>query len=509
MSLAESVVDVHCFSEWLGLQTQSAKEKLVTKLNTWTDDPSILTKWSHQYMGFRNLLQKEPSLYNEFRSHFTAISNVEKDIQSLWESSSELEKESYGELLFFRPLLRPLNGLPFFLTIWAFLRTYLLPGLSLLLPILTLLAPYFILKFALCIPITFSNYVSILHSMLSGQLMDPSCSDPFSPLVQPTSHPTSLLKQLAIIMVTIVQGVVQPYWTYKHLHSIDSILETRGQQILDCQTRYEIIRDKLESHGCVIHPCPLPEFINVRHMVSEAIFHPMYFKLFMGYIGSLEIQIELAHRSTIHPVQWVSSSHPVFRLKHSFDIQVPENERKTISLSLDTRRHALLTGPNKGGKSTVLRALSLSTLLAHTFGCSIGELTMTPLKRLFVCLKPDDLPGTKSRFEREIEFTANTLRVNGPIMILLDELYHSTNPPDALYSCKEYTKRLWSHSQALSVISTHLFDWVEEADPTIQRICCPAYYDDEKKLQFTYELHEGICKVSSVELLLRKSGLCD
>ncbi len=509
MSLVESVVDINCFSEWLGLQTQSAKKKLSEKLNTWTDHPSTLTKWSDHHMKFQKIFKKDPTLYTEFRSHFTAISQVEKDIQSLWESSSELEQESYGELLFFRPLLRPLNGLPFFLTLWAFLRTYLLPGLSLLLPILTLLAPYFILTFALCIPITFSNYISILHSMLSGQLTDPSCSDPFSPLVQSPSHPTSLLKQLAIIMVTLVQGIIQPYWTYKHLHSIDTILETRGKQIVECQTRYEIIREKLSSHGCIIHPCPLPEFTNIRHTVSEAIFHPMYFKLFMGYIGSLEIQIELAHCPSIYPVHWVSSSHPIFRIHHTFDIQVPENQRKTISLSLDTRRHALLTGPNKGGKSTVLRALSLSVLLAHTFGCSIGELTMTPLKHLFVCLKPDDLPGTKSRFEREIEFTANTLRVNGPIMVLLDELYHSTNPPDAKHSCEEYSKRLWSHPSALSIISTHLFDWVENANPLIQRICCPAYYDDKNNLQFTYELHEGVCKVSSVELLLRKSGLCD
>jgi hypothetical protein len=508
MTLADSVVDISVLSNWLGLQTQSAKDYLGKQLNTWTNQPSTLMKWSQKNTGFRNLLVNDQDLYHELRSHFTAISKMEKDITSLWNSSSDLEKESYGELIFFRPLLQPLNGIPFLLTAWAFLRTYLLPGLSLLLPILTLLAPYFILKFALCVPITFSNYISILHSMLSGQMMDPTCSDPFSPLVKSSSHPSSLLKQLAIIMVTLVQGLIQPYWTYKHLHSIDSILEKHGQQIMDCQARYEIIRERLQSRGCTIHPCPLPDFLNVRHAVSEAIFHPTYFRLFLTYIGSLEIQIELAHRPEVHPVQWVASSRPIFRIKDTFDIQVPEDQRKTVSLSLDTRRHALLTGPNKGGKSTVLRAISLSVLLAHTFGCSIGELTITPLDKLFVCLKPDDLPGTKSRFEREIEFTATTLTAHGPILVLLDELYHSTNPPDALHSCLEYSKRLWSQNQAMSVISTHLFEWVEGADPEIQRICCPAYYRD-KRLEFTYELHEGICKVSSVSMLLQKNGLCD
>jgi DNA mismatch repair ATPase MutS len=170
------------------------------------------------------------------------------------------------------------------------------------------------------------------------------------------------------------------------------------------------------------------------------------------------------------------------------------------------QRHALLTGPNKGGKSTVLRALSLSALLAHTYGCAVGHLTTTPFQALCVCLKPDDLPGTKSRFEREIEFTAQTLRYSGPILVFLDELYHSTNPPDALSSCVHYTKRLWNAPQTISVISTHLFDWVEQAPDEIQRLCCPAH-EGPSGVEFTHELQPGVCKVSSVGMLLEQNGL--
>jgi DNA mismatch repair protein MutS len=171
--------------------------------------------------------------------------------------------------------------------------------------------------------------------------------------------------------------------------------------------------------------------------------------------------------------------------------------------------HALLTGPNKGGKSTVLRAVALSALLAHTYGCAVGNLTATPFHALYVCLKPDDLPGMKSRFEREIEFTAQTLRPHsGPILVLLDELYHSTNPPDALSSCIHYSDKLWKSPSILSIISTHLFQWVEESPPSVvQRLCCPAKYDKEGVLQFLYELHPGICRVSSVELLLQQNGM--
>lgn len=509
----EATVEISVLAEWLSIQTNTAKEALHRQLHEWTSNSSQLRQKSELIRRMKEILQKDPSLYPELRSHFTAFATTEKEMTTLWNSTTELEKESYGELMFFRPLLQPLNGIPFMLTCWSFLRVYLLPGISLLLPLLTLLAPYFILKYALCLPITFSNYVGILHSMLSGQFADPNGSDPFgcsrsSSFSSSVISPSSLLKQLAIIFVTLVQGLLQPYWTYKHLHSIRHSMNRHGQLLFDFKARYHAIENRLNAHGFRIHSCPLPELLSFPHAISEAILHPMYFRLALKYMGTLEVYIQMAHQDDIHSVQWIQQEEPLFSIKDSYDIHVPIEKRVLLSVSLGSpQRHALLTGPNKGGKSTVLRALSLSAWLAHTYGCAIGYLTATPFHALCVCLKPDDLPGTKSRFEREIEFTARTLHHSGPILVFLDELYHSTNPPDAKSSCIHYTKQLWNMPHAVSIISTHLFDWVESADPAIQRLCCPAYYDKDGHLQFTYTLQQGVCQVSSVELLLQQNGL--
>ena len=502
----ESIVEPPVLSNWLDIQTQTGKESLQTHLHEWSSNPGQLQDKSRKIAQFKSILEKDPSLHTEVRSHFTAFAAIENEMTTLWDSTTALEKESYGELMFFRPLLQPLNNIPFVLSLWSLFRVYLLPGMSLLLPLLTLLAPYFILKYALCLPITFTNYVGILHSMLSGQMTGPSCQEPPVPSVSSLS-PTSLLKQLAIILMTLVQGIIQPYWTYNHLHSIGSTIERHGRLLTEFKTRYHVLEARLLSHGFHLHPCPLPSFLSHPHAVSEAILHPMYFRLALKYIGTLEVYIQLAHQKDIHPVSWVNAEHPVFCITESYDIHVPLEKRVPLSVALDNHRHALLTGPNKGGKSTVLRALSLSALLAHTYGCAVGRLTATPFEALCVCLKPDDLPGTKSRFEREIEFTAQTLRHRGPILVFLDELYHSTNPPDAKSSCIHYTDRLWNMPQTASIISTHLFDWVESADTSVQRLCCPAYYDNNDQLHFTYTLQTGICKVSSVNLLLHQNGL--
>ena len=514
MTTPSSIVDVPVLAEWIGLQTDAGKASLEKRLSEWTTDPARLECTRQNATRVHDLLAKDPSLYTELRSHFTAIAAIEKKVSSLLHTPSDLEKETYGELLFLRPLLQPLNAIPLLLPFWSLLRIYLLPGLSLLLPLLTLLAPYFILKYALCLPITLSNYISLLHSLLSGQLTDATCGGGPS-LPAPSgalTHPTSLLKQLAIILVTLVQGILQPYWTYTHLRAVGTSVEETGQHLMALRTRYEVIDARLRAYGVTVHPCPLPPFLSPAHAIAHTLLHPMYIRLAFQYLGTLECHIELLHHPSVHPVQWVSHSTPYLHLRDTYDIHVPEGKQKRFSVSLggpSHPAHALLTGPNKGGKSTVLRGVALSVLLAHTYGCAIGHLTATPFDALYVCLKPDDLPGSKSRFEREIEFTAQTLRPHkGPILVLLDELYHSTNPPDALSSCHHYSDRLWTAPTALSIISTHLFEWVESSSPSlVQRLCCPAEYDAEGTLRFLYELHPGVCRVSSVELLLRQNGL--
>lgn len=506
MSAVDSIVDTEKLSEWLDLKTDAAKKSLNTQLATWTSDPKQLTSLSGRFKRFKDGFERDPTFFSKCKSIFNEIKECEQELNNLIKTDSELEKESYNEILFVKPLLRPLNFIPYFLTFWSFTRVYLLPGLSFAVPFLTLLAPYFVLKFAFNIPITLNNYMNILQSMISGNFAN--IGEPAAAGTGISSlSPQTLIKQVGMVLVTFVQGIIQPYWTYKHLKSIDTIITDKGQLVLRFKSLYQKLQSILAEHGFTFYKCPLPDISDEREATAQIVLNSSYFKMALKYVGSLEVIMKLASKGEIEPVHWIKSSAPIFRIRNTFDFQVPANSRKTISASFDSRRHALLTGPNKGGKSTVLRALSISALLAHTYGCAMGSLTSTPFTKIFVCLKPDDLPGSKSRFEREIEFTANTLTIHDPILIFVDELYHSTNPPDALRSCQIYCSQLWAKDNAVSVISTHLFELVEKCDKNIQKLCCPARIDDDGDIQFEYTLQKGICKVSSVDELLRNNGL--
>jgi hypothetical protein len=506
MSSVDSILETEKFSNWLGLQTKISRKCLNKQLSDWTSEQKRLSSLSVRFRRFKEAFERDTTFYKNCYECFKEIADCEKEINKLISTDSELEKESYNEILFFKPILKPLNFVPFLLTIWSITRVYILPGLSFIVPFLTLIAPYIVLKFAFGLPITFNRYMNILHSMLSGNvgnILNPGANLENSVNISPISF----IKQFGVIFVTFIQGIIQPYWSYKHLKSIDDIILEKGNLILRFKNTYLRLQTLLSNNGFTFFKCPLPEIRDERDATARAILESSYFKLALKYIGNLEVIMALANIDEIKPVKWIQTNSPIFRAKDSFDFQVSKLDRKPISFDFSKYNHALLTGPNKGGKSTALRAISISALLAHTYGCSLGNLTATPFYKMFVCLKPDDLPGSKSRFEREIEFTANTLTHNQPILVLIDELYHSTNPPDALRSCQIYCEQLWKKTNIVSVISTHLFELVEKADKNIQRLCCPAKIDESGNIEFEYTLINGICKVSSVDELLKKNGL--
>lgn len=507
MSSVESIVDSEKLSEWIGLQTKSAKKCLDKQLTNWVYDSNKLNSLSKRFKQFKDEMKKNPTFFNNCQECFKEIADCEKQINKLISPSSELEKESYNEILFFRPILKPLNFVPFILTLWSIMRVYILPGISFIVPFLTLIAPYLVLKFAFGLPITINRYINILQTMLSGNIGNILSTTPTTADTPLNISPINFIKQFGVIIITFIQGIIQPYWSYKHLKSIDSIIQDNGSIIIKFKNTYGRLQNILETHGFNFFKCPIPELMNERDATARVILDSSYFKLALKYIGQLEVIMTLANNQNIYPVTWVKSHKPIFNAKNTFDFQVNIKERKEISVNLSKNNHALLTGPNKGGKSTVLRALSISALLAHTYGCTLGKYMMTPFAKMCVCLKPDDLPGSKSRFEREIEFTANTLKYREPILVFIDELYHSTNPPDALRSCEIYCNQLWNRLNITSIISTHLFELVENANNHIQRICCPASIDDKGDIHFEYTLKYGICKVSSVDELLKKNGL--
>ena len=101
----------------------------------------------------------------------------------------------------------------------------------------------------------------------------------------------------------------------------------------------------------------------------------------------------------------------------------------------------LLTGPNMGGKSTLLRSLAITVILGQ-LGCHVPAkaATFTPVDRIFTRLGASDkLMEGKSTFFIELEETLTLLKqATSHSLCILDELGRGTSTFDGIsiaYSC--------------------------------------------------------------------------
>jgi DNA mismatch repair ATPase MutS len=154
--------------------------------------------------------------------------------------------------------------------------------------------------------------------------------------------------------------------------------------------------------------------------------------------------------------------------------------------------------------------LLLNILMAQKFGLFFGGsdavASLDPFEWIASGLRLEDTPGLLSLFEREVQFAAHTLKKGGRGFLIFDELFHSTNPPDGERTADLFLESLWTKRNLTSMISTHVFSLAENAPNYVLRLCVPAKKMKDGSLQFDYTVQQGICKVSSVDLVFEKCG---
>ena len=490
------------FAEWIGIKTICGYKEFVSNTDEWKEHQK-LEKATSRFIQMRELLNKHPNIINELNTLFNELASIEPTLEKILEPTSEIEEETYSELLFTGQHTKPLNFVPFFLTFWSFFKIYLIPSMSFIIPLLLFITPYIVAKYILKIPLNINRYFNILVKILSRdiQSMQGVYFDTDKSILSSGFH-------IILTIMPIIQAVILPYWSFKHLKSVDNIINDHGHVISKLRNIYEQLETILKAHGFNIHKNPMA-FLDNRQSVANSLTNKFQYLYSLKILGRIEVIYRLSSNKSICPVKWVNSTTPICNIDSTFDHQIPEDKCIPFSIDLHKQGHSILTGPNMGGKSSILRAVANNVLIAHTYGCAIGKsCTMTPLKSMFLCLKPDDIPGKKSRFEREVDFTSNIIKnKKGFNIVLIDELFHSTNPPDAFYSSQVFCNKLWKDNETLSIISTHLFDLLEHEDAkNVKKLCCMAE-ECGNDIIFSYKLVPGVCKVSSVRKILKDYNL--
>ncbi|HSL54615.1 MAG TPA: DNA mismatch repair protein MutS [Pyrinomonadaceae bacterium] len=216
-------------------------------------------------------------------------------------------------------------------------------------------------------------------------------------------------------------------------------------------------------------------------------------------------------RPTLHDgdeLEIVQGRHPVIEafIDEPF---VPNN----LYLNNSTDRLLIITGPNMGGKSTVLRQTAIICILAQT-GCFVpAERARLPLlDRIWTRVgASDDLTRGRSTFMVEMTETAAILHSATPrSLVLLDEIGRGTATFDGLsiaWAVADYLHNSADHA-AKTLFATHYHELTELAErlPGAQNYQITAT-EREGEVVFLHRLERGRASKSYGIEVARLAGL--
>eukprot|EP00884_Botryococcus_braunii_P001653 jgi/Botrbrau1/11489/Bobra.0360s0015.2 len=187
-----------------------------------------------------------------------------------------------------------------------------------------------------------------------------------------------------------------------------------------------------------------------------------------------------------------------------------------VELGGDAPLFLLLSGPNMGGKSTMLRQICLAALLAHVGAwVPATSFAMSPVDAIFVRMGARDAIMTgQSTFLVELSETAGALRhATARSLIALDELGRGTATTDGTAIAHAVLTWVASRVKCRALFASHYHKLSEAClgNPLIS-VCHMACHvttssDGTEEVTFLYKLSRGSCPKSYGVNVARLAGI--
>jgi hypothetical protein len=242
--------------------------------------------------------------------------------------------------------------------------------------------------------------------------------------------------------------------------------------------------------------------------------HGAAVRSWLNAIGDAEALLSLSAYSYEHPAdpfpEFVTSAPCLIaqQLGHPL-IPAAKCIRNNVEIS-DKTRLLIISGSNMSGKSTLLRAVGINTVLAMA-GAPVraDKMKLTPLQIGASILINDSLQDGSSRFYAEItrlQHICELAEKNPPVLFLLDELLQGTNSNDRLTGAEGVVCALLA-AGAVGIITTHDLALTNIGNQSNSRNAHFQDHIEDGKMKFDYKLQEGVVTKSNGIELMRLIGL--
>lgn len=507
-----SDLEIKSIVQYFNLQTNTGKNYLnqlfqnpssnINELKQRQLIPLLFKKILKENNSFLQSIKEQLIIFKENECFFENIKtlNQENILQILWKSDSV-----FGNYA---------NQSSSILNAFHNWRTIFIPISTIIAPVFAIILPFVILQFFDNKP-TANEYLTIIQKTIKNTMNIPS----FFKSKHENDRLGFLLESLYIGMTIafFMSGLYNTYSNAMHLRNIANELKSFANQInifIDClnnlHTTFKSIQSSYDFKQLADESNILLEELKVLQNKSGlGLFGTFYnnqsiLNNFLTFIGKIDLYYSISQIENISFSRFKQfESNPILKLKNIYHPSLKESVKNNFDSN-----HSILTGPNRGGKSTFLKTVGLSVFLSQTVGFVFGsQCIMTPFELFETALSPVDSLGRLSLFESEIQFAKSILNSNkNPTLILMDEIFHSTNANDGYEASKIFLSQLYKQSHIISLISTHYHKLTDDFKDCMKPL--QAYSEKINDLvKYTYKIKEGTSNISSVLEILKEHNL--
>lgn len=212
-----------------------------------------------------------------------------------------------------------------------------------------------------------------------------------------------------------------------------------------------------------------------------------------------------------------SSATPVLNLKNFWNIALDSNKAiaNDVELGEDKTLNIVLTGPNKTGKSSTLKAIGINIILAQTYGIMAAEWAeMSVVNKLISHITViDDISNDSSMMVAEMirvdrcMKTLHNLKKNQHACVLIDDsLFKGTTFEKGQELAYQFIKGIGSMPNCYGIIATHmpiLATLELEENSNFKNYCIDIALDEQGNAYSTFRLKKGLADHRSVFDILK------
>lgn len=525
---------------------RGSKLYLQTLLTHPIDDVDLLRERSGALERLRRKYKIDRDAWD---ARMTRMKAHELDVLSLCSEPDEAIRE-FQDLAFFRTgLLRYLNGSPMMLTAVNTYRIVVSPAIGLLSPIVYFVLPYIIMRWKLGIPVSFKTYMWIMYKSFvasDGMMVLPqsvrwvkylSCGLSMLFYFQSVFNSIELSQTLFAVCTLITDQI-------RHVRTFVSDAQQVARALWDDDLRRCFFPEEPEfpdAWASALTEGHVSDADDVKFNVLSNFGRELCeFKAFdrsaclaalrCSYAADCLIAVAklLVPSSDRTPqafcrVEFLDAEagpNLVMRDLWHPCIDATKAVRNTVQLGKGKKcaPNVILTGPNAGGKSTLLRAILIATIMSQTLTIApSSSVRMTPFTFVNSQINVPDSEGKRSLFQEEM-WRARTnlerirhLPAGRHALVVIDEIFSSTNPIEGIAGGFSIARILSSFTSCISIISTHFTYLCRLARATRGRFRnyqMPVLAIDDNNDSFTYPYRfvPGVCRQYIALELLRRSG---